>query len=104
VIVSSGKKIFIDILKEMEEGVFKGKNLELLCCNGCIMGPGMSPGGKLYSRRNAVSEYVNNKLAALDENEFNSEVENCKHVDLSQSFNDLDRRLSKPSTSRVSSI
>lgn len=104
VIVSSGKKIFIDILKEMEEGVFKGKNLELLCCNGCIMGPGMSPGGKLYSRRNAVSEYVNNKLASLDENEFNSEVENCKHVDLSQSFNDLDRRLSKPSTSRVSSI
>ena len=104
VIVSSGKKVFIDILKEMGEGVFKGKNLELLCCNGCIMGPGMSPEGKLYARRNAVSEYVNNKLAVLDENEFNSQIESFKDIDLSQSFNDLDRRVRKPNSSRVTSI
>ncbi len=103
-IVSSGKKVFIDILKEMGEGVFKGKNLELLCCNGCIMGPGMSPDGKLYARRNAVSEYVNEKLQRIEEDAFEAQMKSFESLDLSQSFRNLDRRLHKPTSSKVTEV
>lgn len=104
VIVAAGTKNFIEALREYDEGVFKGKNLELLSCEGCIMGPGMSPNGKLYMRRNAVSEYVNNKLSALDENEFKKQLEEFKHIDLSQSFQNLDRRVQKPSSAKIVDI
>jgi len=103
-IVSSGKKVFIDILKEIGEGVFKGKNLELLCCNGCIMGPGMSPDGKLYARRNAVSDYVKDKLEKLDNDVFEQEMKSFEQMDLSQSFRNLDRRMNKPGSAKVIEI
>lgn len=103
-IVSSGKKVFIDILKEIDEGVFKGKNLELLCCNGCIMGPGMSPDGKLYARRNAVSEYVADKVNRMDQQEFENQMQLFETVDLNQSFRNLDRRLNKPASAKVMEI
>lgn len=104
IIVASGTKNFIEILKEFEEGALKGKNLELLCCEGCIMGPGMGSTGKLYSKRNALSNYVNEKLQTIDEEEFNKQLEEFSTIDLTQKFQDLDRRIMKPTNSRIIDI
>jgi hypothetical protein len=49
VIVAAGKVNFKDALKEFEAGLLNTNHLELLCCEGCIMGPGMTKGGKKYS-------------------------------------------------------
>jgi len=42
IIVADGKKNFIDAITEFEKGNLDRKHLNLLCCDGCIMGPGMS--------------------------------------------------------------
>lgn len=104
VIVAAGTKNFMEVLREYDEGVFNGKNLELLSCEGCIMGPGMSPNGKMYSRRNAVSSYVCNKLNGLDEAEFKAQIEEFSELDFSTSFQNLDRRIQKPSNSKIVDI
>ena len=104
VIVAAGTKNFMEVLKEYDEGVFQGKNLELLSCEGCILGPGMSPNGKIYTRRNAVSTYVCNKLNSLDEEEFQNQIDEYREIDFTTSFQNLDRRVQKPSSAKIVDI
>ena len=42
VIVAEGRVNFKDALSEFSNGELQARHLELLCCEGCIMGPGMS--------------------------------------------------------------
>jgi iron only hydrogenase large subunit-like protein len=77
VIVAAGKVNFKDALKEFEAGLLNTNHLELLCCEGCIMGPGMTKGGKKYSRRKLISNYVREKLDRLDRNEWEDNI--CKY-------------------------
>ncbi len=58
IIAAEGRIDFQEVIKEFEEGKIGGQHLELLCCEGCIMGPGMSKGGKQYNRRALVSTYA----------------------------------------------
>lgn len=104
VIVASGTREFKDVLKEFEEGSFGNKHLELLCCDGCVMGPGMSPGGKLYSRKHVMGNYVQQKLKELDIETFEKDVEEFIFIDFSQEFQQLDRRLIKPDREKIDAV
>jgi len=93
VVIAEGRVNFKEAIKEFEEGYIRDKHLMLLCCDGCIMGPGTSFGGKRFSRSAAVGEYVRKKLQSLDTETWNKEMERYGNIDLSQSFTPEDRRL-----------
>ena len=63
IIAAEGRIGFQGALKEFEAGLIKNQHMELLCCEGCIMGPGLSKNGKQYNRRALVSSYANTKMA-----------------------------------------
>ncbi|HEY9113358.1 MAG TPA: [Fe-Fe] hydrogenase large subunit C-terminal domain-containing protein, partial [Bacteroidales bacterium] len=86
VVVTDGKDSIMQAIKEYELGNLEGKHLELLCCEGCIMGPGMSPDGNRFYRRKLISEYVKEKMNSLDEEQFSRQVNSFSHIDFSQSF------------------
>ena len=94
VVIAEGRVNFKEAIREFEEGYIRDKHLMLLCCDGCIMGPGTSPGGKRFSRSAAVGEYVKKKLQLLDTETWGKEMERYGNLDLSQSFTPEDRRLS----------
>lgn len=102
VIVADGKKDFIDAITEYEKGNLKGKHLELLCCDGCIMGPGMSKNGSRLNRKNRISTYALDKLNKLDLAQWYGQMEDYKSLDLSREFKSDDRRISKPSEEEIS--
>lgn len=85
-VVTDGKDSIMQAIKEFELGNLDGKHLELLCCEGCIMGPGMSPDGNRFFRRKLISNYVREKINALDEEKFNEQISNFSHLDYSQHF------------------
>ncbi len=58
---------FVEAIEEFEAGDLDARLLEVLCCDGCIMGPGMSCNAPLFRRRAAVSQYVRARMATLDE-------------------------------------
>ena len=62
IIAAEGRIDFQGALKEFEAGLIKNQHMELLCCEGCIMGPGLSKNGKQYNRRSLVSSYANSKM------------------------------------------
>ncbi len=96
IVVAEGRVNFRDAVKEFESGLLNSHHLELLCCEGCIMGPGMSKCGKRYTRRTQISKYVREKMNRLDHAEWEKQIEALKDVDLSQQFTASDRRLALP--------
>jgi iron only hydrogenase large subunit-like protein/nitrogen-specific signal transduction histidine kinase len=92
IIAAEGRIDFQEAIKEFEQGMIGGQHLELLCCEGCIMGPGMSKGGKQYNRRALVSTYAQNKIATLHMAEWRANLELYDRLDLSVRYRPDDKR------------
>jgi len=104
IIVASGKNNFKEAIKEFEKGELSKFHLELLCCNGCIMGPGMTERNKYFYKRSQISKFVKNKLQNLDYKVWNEELEKYKDIDLSQTFSILDRRYDIPEETEIENV
>jgi nitrogen-specific signal transduction histidine kinase/iron only hydrogenase large subunit-like protein len=83
IIAAEGRIGFQEALKEFEAGLIKNQHMELLCCEGCIMGPGLSKNGKQYNRRALVSSYANSKMLTIDNDEWKSSFDEYLDLDLS---------------------
>ena len=101
VIVADGKRNFIDALTEFEKGNLAGEHLELLCCEGCIMGPGMSKNGSRLNRRNKISAHAVKKLNNLDLAEWYGNIEKYKSLDLTRKFAEDDVRIHEPQEEEI---
>ncbi len=100
-VIAEGRVNFKEAVREFEEGFIRNKHLMLLCCEGCIMGPGMSPGGKRFARGAAVGEYVLGKLKTVDKQQWELDVTEFSGLDFSQEFTPEDRRFEIPSEDKI---
>jgi iron only hydrogenase large subunit-like protein/nitrogen-specific signal transduction histidine kinase len=83
IIAAEGRIDFQGALKEFEAGLISNQHMELLCCEGCIMGPGLSKNGKQYNRRALVSSYANSKMQNIDSESWQKSFEEYAELDLS---------------------
>jgi len=104
IVAASGHTVFPDAIREFEDGSLKTNYLELLCCKGCVMGPGMSQTGQRFSKRTRVKKYVNDKLANFDYEKWLKDIEEFKHLDFSRNIDTADRRLKKPSKEQIDEV
>jgi iron only hydrogenase large subunit-like protein/nitrogen-specific signal transduction histidine kinase len=104
VVVAEGRINVKDALNEFAQGALNARHLELLCCEGCIMGPGMSDEGKKYLRRSCISNYVTQKLEDFDQKQWEADMEIAKSIDLSTSFVQMDRRTHIPSSNDIAEV
>lgn len=102
--VAEGRVNFQVALKEFEGGQINDQHLELLSCEACIMGPGMSTKGMQFSRRNDVGKFVRQKMSNFDNHTWEKNFDTYKNIDLSQTFNTLDRRSNDPSEEEISEV
>lgn len=86
VLVADGRANFREAIKEFENGLMNTQHLELLCCEGCIMGPGMSPGCRKFEGMTRVSNYVQEKMKNLDEQKWEENVKEFSGIDYSEQF------------------
>jgi len=66
VVAADGRPAFLQALNDFAAGALEARLLEILCCNGCIMGPGMSVDTPMFRRRTAVSQYARRRVGRLD--------------------------------------
>ncbi len=91
VVAAHGRVNFVEAIKEFESGALDARLLEILCCDGCIMGPGMTTQDPMFRRRAMVSQYARERLAsASDETE--TRQADFDSLDLSRSFSPNDMR------------
>jgi two-component system NtrC family sensor kinase len=93
IIAAEGRIDFQGALKEFEAGLIKNQHMELLCCEGCIMGPGLSKNGKQYNRRSLVSSYANSKMQNIDLESWQKSFEEFSELDLSFRHKPEDHRI-----------
>lgn len=104
VIVASGRINFREAVKEFEKEDNDPHHLELLCCRGCIMGPGMTQKASRYNRRMSVSQFVRKKLENFDMEQWERDVETFSDVDLTQGHEVTDRRIPTPGEEEIGQV
>jgi iron only hydrogenase large subunit-like protein len=104
IVVAEGRVNFRDAVREFEEGSISSHHLELLCCEGCIMGPGMSKGAQKFTRRTLVGEYVKNKIERNNVANWEKNIETFQNIDLTQEFAVVDRRIPQPEKEEIEKV
>lgn len=104
VLVAEGKVNFPAAIAEFEKGVIPGQHLELLCCEGCLMGPGMSPDGKRYARRAMIGQYVRDCIISRNHETWIRDMSEFSGIDLTQTFEPSDRRISLPTRAKINKV
>ena len=101
VVAADGRSNFVEAVKEFELGILDAKMLEILCCHGCIMGPGTSSDARLFERRSRVTEYAKSRLAASDGRDWLKQMRKFERLDLSREFVKNDQRMSRTGEGRI---
>ncbi|HDZ41775.1 MAG TPA: 4Fe-4S dicluster domain-containing protein [Bacteroidetes bacterium] len=104
IIAAEGRTAFQEAIKEFEEGQIHDQHLELLCCKGCVMGPGFTDRGKYYNRRAHVSSYARKKLESTDHGQWKEYFIRMNDLDLSVKHEPDDRRLESPGNIEIENV
>lgn len=104
IVTANGKRDFVEAVKEFAENALDVRLLEILCCDGCIMGPGSDTKRPLYSRRSAVSEYVRGQYQTANKEEWERTMTELSSVDLSTRFIADDHRIPLPSKEQIDQV
>jgi len=104
IIAAEGRIDFQEALKEFEAGLIKNQYMELLCCEGCIMGPGLSKNGKQYNRRALVSSYAHKKMLELDTVNWQHAFDKYSGIDLSLRHKPEDHRFDLPDEKEIDEV
>lgn len=90
IINADGKNNFVPALKEFEHKDFSPRLLDLLSCEGCIMGPGMGNNDPLYKKRGNVSRYLQKSRQTTNQNNFVFYFDALKDIDIRVNFTPKD--------------
>ena len=104
VVSADGRTSFVSALKEFEAGDMDVRLLEVLACQGCIMGAGMTTQNALFRRRTAVSRYVRERVSHQDRDRWVADVKSAMDLDMSRRFIREDRRIGDPSPEQLRTI
>jgi iron only hydrogenase large subunit-like protein/nitrogen-specific signal transduction histidine kinase len=104
IIAAEGRIDFQGALKEFEAGSIKNQHMELLCCEGCIMGPGLSKVGKQYMRRAMVSTYANDKMQNIDIDSWQKAFDEYSQLDLTVHYKAENHQFDIPNEDEVNAI
>jgi len=104
IVVAEGRHNFQSAIKEFNQGKIKNNHLELLCCEGCITGPGMTTQENRYSKQAAVVEHVKEKLNNFDHKQWTKDMAEFSKLDLCRTFSAKDKRLNRPEEEEITSV
>ena len=100
-----GREEIMSAIKQFDDSIdFIRKHFNVFYCEGCIMGPGTTPGGKKFRRHTLVAEYANKRLKKFNIAKWKEDIEQFKTLDLKRSFTVDDQRLPVPSEEKVDEI
>ena len=104
VVAADGRIAFQDAIREFESGDLDARLLEVLCCTGCVMGPGMTTSAPLYSRRSRVSQHVRDSVRQRNEGQVRADYERLRDVNLTRGYAADDHRMTIPSEDELNRI
>ena len=89
IIVAEGRGEFLETISEFDVAHADTKLLDVLSCQGCFAGAGMTTDETMLQRRTRVSNYARSRIAELDDRHSGAVADALEHyrsLDLSRSF------------------
>jgi signal transduction histidine kinase/iron only hydrogenase large subunit-like protein len=104
VIATDGKTNFVEAIQAAGENNLNVRLLEVLCCNGCIMGAGMTGNSSLFHRRSLVGRYLQEHWTDSRKEQWERDIAEYSDMDLSREFQACDLQTTQPSREEVAAI
>jgi signal transduction histidine kinase/Pyruvate/2-oxoacid:ferredoxin oxidoreductase delta subunit len=101
VVAAGGRHSFQEALKEFASGDLDARLLEVLCCDGCIMGSGMTTKAPQFRRRSRVSQVVRQMQRKRSRIEWEKAMATYRELDLSRGFSADDQRIPVAGEERI---
>jgi iron only hydrogenase large subunit-like protein/nitrogen-specific signal transduction histidine kinase len=92
IVVAEGRQDITEVLKEFEQGYLEAKLFDLLCCNGCLNGPGMSNRSQFFYKRKNISNFAKKQYNRLDTEKWKDDIIQYSRLDLGRYFIADDQR------------
>lgn len=92
IIVAEGRHDIIEVLREFEEGYLEAKMFDLLCCNGCINGPGMSHKHQFFFKRKNISNFAKRRSDSIDMEKWQEDLNTYLQLEMGRTFSANDQR------------
>ncbi|HNW92638.1 MAG TPA: ATP-binding protein, partial [bacterium] len=96
VVTAAGRAEFVEAVREFGSGDLSARLLEVLCCQGCLSGAGMTEQAPLFRRRTRVGEYVRRRQREFDRAAWQADLAADAALPLDRSFTPADQRLAAP--------
>ena len=93
---AEGLEQFPEVLKNLEHGDIDADFIDLLCCSGCIMGPGISVKSSKHAREAALRRYARKSYFSIRLNDWEESVRRFRGLNYSASFAPEDQRMKMP--------
>lgn len=105
-ITAEGRNDVLEAIREFENRIdFIRKHFNLFYCEGCLMGPGTSKGGKKFVRKTLVTDYANKKLKDFNVDTWKEACEtHTADINFKATFETDDQRLPNPPEAKVEEI
>lgn len=105
IISSNGPDNTLEALEQFESSIeLINRHFNLFYCEGCLMGPGTSKGGKKFIRRTMVVNYANKRLQTFNRDKWEKNIAKNTNNDYSRTFTIDDQRLPPPSEQKVEEV
>ncbi len=104
VVATDGRTNFVEALQAVASDSLDVRLLEVLCCNGCIMGAGMTTNTPMFRRRSLVGRYVQQQWTTSRRERWRQDIARFSDVDLTRCFRPYDQRFPQPSREEVATI
>jgi signal transduction histidine kinase/Fe-S-cluster-containing hydrogenase component 2 len=105
IVSADGRQNLVEAITDFEHGDTDARLLDILCCEGCIMGAGFSCEEPVFKRRSDVSRETRERQRQFDTQAWEAAVAEFSDVDLSRTFEPFDQRFDDmPSGEEVEEI
>jgi len=97
IVAADGREPFVGAIREFQSSDVDVTLLEVLACQGCISGPGITNDAPLFRRRSLVSRYARARSSDMSVAAWQSNMKRFDDLDLSRGFQAHDQRFDIPS-------
>lgn len=101
---ATGPENFTEVLKNLENGDIKYSFIDILCCDGCIMGPGITHEISKYRREEILRNYARERYFNMKITEWEDFVTKSLTLDFSRSFKTLPAKEIQPSKDQIKTV
>jgi signal transduction histidine kinase/Fe-S-cluster-containing hydrogenase component 2 len=104
VVATDGRTNFVEAIQAVASNSLDMRLLEVLCCNGCIMGAGMTTNSPLFRRRSLVGRYLQQHWTNSRMEHWRQDIARFSELNLARGFRTYDQRFPQPSRQEVATI